>query len=206
MKPSFRLPFPPRTRGTGRIEHLGTSCQLSAVSSQPNQKPDTKTNSVIPSEGAFQPKRGITVSSGPRTQQLPLRELEALASALLAILLALFAARIAADHTLGLQLLPQFGVELHQGPGNAQLHRVGLAAHSATQHAGNDVEGRHRIGRSQWRFRRRTLRRSHEILFKGTSVHAELAAARTQINAGDRPLAASRSVVLNQFCHLAISS
>src|ERR1700733_1348658 len=77
MKPSFRLPFPPRTRGTGRIEHLGTSCQLSAVSSQPNQKPDTKTNSVIPSEGAFQPKRGITVSSGPRTQQLPLRELEA---------------------------------------------------------------------------------------------------------------------------------
>src|SRR5436309_15163142 len=80
----------------------------------------------------------------PRTH-LPLAELEPFASALLSILLALFAARIAADQALSLQLLAQFRVELHQCAGYAQLHRVGLTAHAAAQNTRNDVERSCRI-------------------------------------------------------------
>src|SRR5580704_9945854 len=139
-------------------------------------------------------------------ENLPLRELEALAGTLLPVLLALFAARIPADHALSLQLLPQFGIELHQRTGDAKLHRIGLAAHAAAQHIGDDVKRRCGVRRRQRSFRRRTLRRSHEILFKRASVYFEIAAARTQIHPGNRRLAASCSVVLNQLCHLAFSS
>src|ERR1700722_8240517 len=63
---------------------------------------------------------------------LPLRELEASSSALLAVLLAFLAARIACDHTAGLQRFAQFNIELHQRTCNAELHCIGLAVHAAT--------------------------------------------------------------------------
>src|SRR5580700_3063595 len=72
---------------------------------------------------------------------LPLRELEASASALLAVLLAFLAARIARDHAAGLESLSQFDVELHQRACNTELHCIGLAVHAATLDRGQDVEG-----------------------------------------------------------------
>src|SRR5208283_995448 len=62
---------------------------------------------------------------------LPLRELEASACALLSVLLAFLAARVAGDESLGLERLAQLRVELHQRARNTQLHRVGLTHHAA---------------------------------------------------------------------------
>src|ERR1700744_4901175 len=53
---------------------------------------------------------------------LALAELEAFASALLSVLLALFPARVAADQSFALELLPQFRIELHQSARDAELH------------------------------------------------------------------------------------
>src|ERR1700733_565560 len=135
-----------------------------------------------------------------------LRELESLACALLAVLLALLAARVTSHQALGLQLAAQFRIELHQGARNPQLHRIGLTAHSAAQYAGDNVEGNRRIGRRQRRLRSRTLRRSHEILLERAPIHFEIAAARTQIHSSNRPLPPTSSVILHQFSHLARSS
>src|SRR5580698_3034223 len=131
------------------------------------------------------------------TLALPLAELEPLPGALPPVLLALFAARVASYQTLGLQLAPQLRIELHQGPRNAELHRVSLPAHSTAQHVGDHVKRGCGIGGRQRCLRRRTLRRSHEILLKLTPVHFEIAAAGTQINARNSSLPPTRSVVLN---------
>src|SRR5579872_2022434 len=81
----------------GRIEHQ-------------NQLPATSflASSQKPKRLSFRPqaKRGAEES-------LALRELEALAGALLPVLLALFAARVASDQPLRLQLAAQFRIELH---------------------------------------------------------------------------------------------
>src|SRR5262249_25767833 len=138
--------------------------------------------------------------------QLALAELEALASAFLSILFALFATRIAGNHAFGLQLLAQLGVELHQRARDSELGRISLAANSAAMRRNNHVERCRRIGRGQWSLRRRALRGRYEILLERKPVDFKIAVARTQINAGNRRLAASRSVVLNQLCHVASSS
>src|SRR5579863_365117 len=128
---------------------------------------------------------------------LPLAELEPLARALLPVLLALFPARIPADHALGLQLLAQFSIEHHQRARDPELHCVSLTAYAAAQHIGDHIERCRRASQSPRRLRRRPLRRSHEIFLERAPVHLELPAARTQIHASNRPLASSRSVVLN---------
>src|ERR1700704_3953340 len=92
------------------------------------------------------------------SRQLSLAELEPFASALLAVLLALFATRIARNHTRSLELLPQFHVENHQGAGDAHLHRIGLAVHAAAGDRGNHVECAGRLAGCQRRLRRAALR------------------------------------------------
>src|ERR1700733_6957997 len=62
---------------------------------------------------------------------LPLGELEPLASALLAVLLALVLPRIACQKTRFLQGTTQFGVELHQGAGNTEFDCPCLASCAA---------------------------------------------------------------------------
>src|SRR5947209_849983 len=128
--PQARLPrvaIPvPAPRSTGRIEPLKTSFQLKPkLLPKPSFQPKSKSLS-------FRAERGISVLLGTPDSVLALRELEPLSRALLAVLLAFLAARVARDHALGLQFLAQFCVELHQGARHTQLHRVGLAAHPAT--------------------------------------------------------------------------
>src|SRR5277367_956888 len=175
----------PAPRGTGRIEHLK------------NIYPKLFCHSEA--------KRGISISSDAQPA-LPLAELEALSSALLPILLPLFAARIARDQTFRLQLAAQLRIKLHQGARNAELHSISLATHSTAQNIGDDVERSRGLCRGQRSLRRRALRRSHEILLEFAAVYLKIAAARTQINPRNRPLPPSRSVVLNQFSHLASRS
>src|ERR1700716_4360828 len=59
---------------------------------------------------------------------LPLGELEPLAGALLTVLLALMLAGIASQKTELLELATQFGIELHQSPGDTEPSCSGLAS------------------------------------------------------------------------------
>src|ERR1700734_1062189 len=180
----LRIAIPvPAPRGSGRIEHLKTnhSYGLSWL------------RLYSPHAGLPPPAETLPATS----LHFPLRELEPLAGALLSVLLAFFAARVPADHALALQFLAQLSIELHQGPGDSELHGVCLAANSAAQHIRDHIERSRRVRRSQRSLRRRTLRRSHEIFLECAPVHLELTAARTQIHGGVSPLASSRSVILN---------
>jgi hypothetical protein len=69
-----------------------------------------------------------------------LRELEALAGAGLAGLLALFLARIAGEVAGLLERGAQLGIHLLEGAGDAVGHGAGLAADAATGDVGHDVD------------------------------------------------------------------
>src|SRR5262245_22249099 len=135
------------------------------------------------------------------TRVLALAELEALAGALLPVLLSFLAARIARDHAFGLELLAQFGIELHQRASQTQLHRVGLSIDSATRNVGNHVEVACCLGGNQGLPCTCTLRLGHEVLVERAAVDLVVSTARTKINARHRSLAAACSVILNQISH-----
>src|SRR5208282_4526115 len=97
----------------------------------------------------------VVVRERPSTNdhRLSLTELEALSCALLSVLLALFGARVASHHTFGLELLAQFGIELHERARDAQAHSIGLSGDSTTAHVGQHVEVGRGLGRDQRRLR-----------------------------------------------------
>src|SRR5438045_9713703 len=80
--------------------------------------------------------------------RLPFTELEALARALLPVLLALLDARVARQEAFLLQLRPELGVVLDERAGDAQAQRAGLAGDAAAGDSGEHVEllGRFRHG------------------------------------------------------------
>src|SRR5205085_8523595 len=133
--------------------------------------------------------------------KLSLRELEALSCSLLAVLLALFAARIAREHAFALELFAQLGVEHNERAGNAQLHRAGLSVDAAARDAGHNVEGGRRLARNQGLLGDAALRVGNKILIEGAAVHRELAATRAEKYPRDAGFAPSCAVVLNLFCH-----
>ena len=73
---------------------------------------------------------------------LTLAELEALAGALLTVLLAFLLARIAGHEAFSLQLATQLRVELLQGTGNAHANCTGLGHYAAAIASGDYVEAR----------------------------------------------------------------
>ena len=80
------------------------------------------------------------MSSTLTARSSSLRELEPLSRTLLSVLLALFAAGVAADESFGLQLLAQLRVELHQRASNTELHGISLAVHAAAGNIGQHIE------------------------------------------------------------------
>src|SRR4051794_29494456 len=119
-----------RTQDCFPVPALGAREELKHAFSrqhQPSAKPKPKTlHSELagwkrareePYEAPMQPRTRIG-------RKLPLAELEALPCALLSVLLALFTAGVAADHSLGLELFAQFDIELHQSARNAKLHGI----------------------------------------------------------------------------------
>ncbi len=149
-------------------------------------------------------KTAVSSLPSAKRKTLPLAELEALACALLTVLLALFGARITRDHALGLQLGAEFSIEQHESARNTQANRVGLSSDSAAAHIRQNIEVGRGVGRDQRPFRGDALRGRHKVFVERLAVDLELTAARTKKNASDRRLAASGSVVLNSFCHLSI--
>src|SRR5436190_1043828 len=73
-------------------------------------------------------------------------ELEPFASAFLAVLLALVLARIAGEEAELLQPGPQFGIELHQSPRDAQTGGARLAGDTAAVGEDQEVELFHGFG------------------------------------------------------------
>src|ERR1700722_1087877 len=132
---------------------------------------------------------------------LALGELEASASALLAVLLALFATRVAGHEAFCLERLAELRVEDHEGAGDAELDGVGLAHDAATFYGGDDVEGLADVGDAEGPLGGCALLCGDEVDVKLFFVDGEFAAAGTQEDACDRGLATAGSVVLDQICH-----
>ena len=65
--------------------------------------------------------------SSTKARSLALGELEALAGALLTVLLTLLDASVAGQQAISLQGLAQFSIELKQGAGNAELDCIACA-------------------------------------------------------------------------------
>src|SRR5712692_8656147 len=128
---------------------------------------------------------------------LPLRILEPLSCALLTVLLAFFAARVAGDHALRLELLSQFGVEEDQGARHAKFNGICLTADASAGDIGDHIEITMSLGGHQRQPRTRALLFRHKILIEGSAIDLEFATTRTQIDARNSRLAASRPIILN---------
>src|ERR1700676_5812760 len=89
-------------------------------------------------EFVFQ-KHATPYVSQTATRKLALAELEALAGALLAVLLAFAHARIAGQETIFAQARAQLRVEYRERAGQSHAHRARLAANAATIHGGHHV-------------------------------------------------------------------
>lgn len=80
------------------------------------------------------------------TNDLSFRELESLASALLAILLAFFDSRVARDKTGLLQASAKFGIEFYKRPRDAVTNCARLSCKTASIDIDQNVEFADRIG------------------------------------------------------------
>src|SRR5258706_14408410 len=134
---------------------------------------------------------------------LPLRELEALARALLSVLLAFFNTRIAGNQSGLLQSGPQVDVIFNQAACDAVANRSCLTGRATAGHVDQHVE----LGRGFRQVKR--LTNNHPVCFVGKvrlesfSVDQEIACTRSQIDSSGRSLSPPGSVVLN-FWHVLI--
>src|SRR5580693_234816 len=87
-----------------------------------------------------------TTRKATTIERLAFAELEASASALLTVLLALFTTRVAGNEAFCLERLAKLGVEFHEGASDAELDCIGLAHDAATLYGGDDVEGLADVG------------------------------------------------------------
>src|SRR6266542_2119116 len=136
-----------------------------------------------------------------RGKSLALAELEALARALLAILLALFLPRVARHQPVGLHLGAQLGVELLQRARHAHAHRAGLCRHAAAGAGGGHVKAVRSFRENQGLARNNALHVRHKVFLEALAVDLDDTGAGAEEDAGYARFAASRSIVLNQFSH-----
>src|SRR5579872_2770330 len=108
-------------------------------------------------------------------ETLAFGELEPLARALLAVLLALVLARISSQEAKLLEPGPQFRVELHQGPRNTQTDRARLAGDTAAIGKNHDIELLHGLGRQQRLPDHGAQALGREIIVERAPVHLDLA-------------------------------
>src|SRR5438270_7961342 len=124
--------------------------------------------------------------------KLTLRELEALARALLPVLLAFFHSRVARQESVLAQRRPQLRIEPRNRSRQSHAHRARLAAHSAA------MRGHHHIHlvrdvRELQRLRRVMLPGMiRKVLFDFPAVHRKLAGSWTNEHARHRFLAPPR--------------
>jgi len=127
----------------------------------------------------------------PATEKKPLSlgELEPLASAFLAVLLALVFPRIAGQKTSFLQRTTQFGVELNQCPGNTQLNCPGLTGYTAAVGENQQIETVSHFDRQERHSHRNTTRFGREIVFQFPAIDRDFARSGPQEHAGNATFA-----------------
>src|SRR5882762_224420 len=136
---------------------------------------------------------GVAPRLGRGPQKLALRELEALARALLSVLLAFLHSRIARQKSVFPQRWPQLRIESRNRARQSHAYRPRLSAHAAAMRRHHYV---YLVGdiRELQRLDRVMLPRViRKILFDRAAVHRELPRPRTQEHARHRFLAPSRS-------------
>src|SRR5712664_4132639 len=122
-------------------------------------------------------------------EKLTLRELEALARALLSVLLAFLHSRIARQKSVLAQRRAQLWIEPRNGPRQSHAHRASLPAYAATMCRHHHVHLVRDIRKLQWLDRVMLPRVVRKILLHRPAVDRELARSRTQEHARHRLLA-----------------
>src|SRR5208337_3703019 len=126
-----------------------------------------------------------------QTKRLPLGELEALARALLAVLLAFLHAGIAGQKAVLAKCRAQFRVEAADGAGESHAHRAGLPADAAALGRGHDIHLLRDAGELQRLGGVMTPGMIREILIDFAAVHREFAGTGPQEHASHGFLAAA---------------
>src|SRR5713226_6809421 len=135
--------------------------------------------------------------------KLSLRELEALARALLSVLLAFLDPRIARDQSRVFQGRPQVAVVLNQSSRNSVTNRSGLARWSAAGNVHQHVELGCRLSQLHRLTNDHPQGLVRKIHIERSAINLEVARAGPQIYSRRRALASSSSVVFN-LCHVLI--
>src|SRR5713101_1682929 len=125
----------------------------------------------------------------PEPQKLTLRELEALARALLSVLLAFLHPGIARQKSVLAQRRAQLWIKSRYRSRQSHAHRASLPAHAAAMRRHYHVHLVRDIRKLQWLDRVMLPRVVREILFHRPAVDGELARSRTQEHARHRLLA-----------------
>src|SRR6266545_2312177 len=133
---------------------------------------------------------------------LSLAELEALARALLTVLLAFLDARIARQEARLLEPLPQLEVVFHERARDAEPQRAGLARDAAAGDRREHVELIGGFGHGQWLLDLGAERFGGEGLLDRFPVDDDAARAGPEKHASGGCLAAPGAVILNTCCHV----
>jgi len=123
---------------------------------------------------------------------LTLGELEALAGAGATWLLTLAHTGITGQKAFDLESDAMLGIKFVESAGNGKAECAGLALKSTTGGFGFNIVALHGIDRLKWLQDGVLLRNGWEVIVKTASVHADLAGAGDDMDAGDSRFAATR--------------
>lgn len=131
----------------------------------------------------------ITTSSRQKPRNaLALRELEARASALLSVLLALFLSRVTGEVTGSLQSGALGTIELLDRTSDAVSESSGLASNAAAAKRGFDVVSAEGLGLLEGRANHDLERRSREVLVHLAAIDRDLAGSEGESHSSNRAL------------------
>ena len=128
------------------------------------------------------------------TLLLALRELEARASALLSVLLALFLSRISRQVTSSLEHRSLTAVELLDRSGDSVAQRAGLARDSPTGKRRVDVVATQTLGLVEGRAHHDLERSTREVFVHLSAIHGDFPGTECEADASDRALALTRGL------------
>src|SRR5664280_29798 len=152
-------------------------------------RPRASTSSGVRS--TFATPRTPSVPNRVVTTGLPLGVLGSLACLLQAVLLRLLLTRVTREESRLLECAPQLGVELAQGPGDAQSKGAGLARHAAAHDGHVDVPRLGGLGETQRLGDDHPVGGRGEVLLEGVAVDGDGSVTGADPDPGDRLLAAS---------------
>jgi len=156
--------------------------------------------SVVPAKAGTHDSR-FRGNDGPAVQNIPFRELEPLARALLAVLLPFLGARIASQEPALPKPRAKFGIEDDQRPGDAQLGRTRLPVHTAPPGVDQDIKLPRQLRADQGLLDFGAQRLRGEVTVETTPVDRQLPVAGPKNHSGDGGFATSRRHILSKLCH-----